>query len=132
MIEREENRALIYFSIAAGLVAIAGGAFTFGSRRKIGERDDWECQEEDCNRSHKAGWMVTAAHYDHDKGQPEYNEPDNGRILCIAHHAIEELARGNVWGAKKLLSMGLYTRDYAQSAGGNVYLTLEDLQANKI
>lgn len=131
--EREQNqKPILALTLSLAALGALTGAFSFPIRRRIGERDGWECQAEGCTRAHRDGWFVTAAHLDHDRGSSEYDDEQNGRILCIAHHALEELSRGNTWGAKKLLAMGLYTREEAQRLGRNEYLTIDELLASDI
>lgn len=63
-------------------------AFTKKVRKQIGARDQWECQDDGCDKSFKDGWMVHAAHNpdNHSKLDPEYNLPSSGSIRCIDHH----------------------------------------------
>ena len=76
----------------AGIIFISESAFSYKSRREIGNRDKWECQYDGCDdgegrpKSFKNGWMVFASHIGtHDKKDPDYDNPDNGRIQCIEH-----------------------------------------------
>lgn len=69
------------------LLGLAFGAFSQATKRQIGLRDGWECVE--CGRSFAGGWMVHACHYDHCKTNDDYDDPDNGRILCIGCHIKE-------------------------------------------
>lgn len=91
-------------------------AFSKRSRFKVGKRDDWECQGDCClgkdgnPASFKDGWMVQAAHHDHTRNAG-YDDPENGRILCIAHHALEHLQKGELREAQSILAMGIYTWD---------------------
>lgn len=93
------------------LLSIAVYAFPEWIRRIIGRRDGWKCQEQDCDKRFQDGYNVDIAHYNHDKNSPEYNDPNNGRVLCLDHHEIEHRkgARGltrsqNDWAADKIAS----------------------------
>jgi hypothetical protein len=66
-------------------------AFSVAIRKAIGRRDNWKCQEPDCDRSFQKGYMVHATHYDHDKKKPDYDTVDAGRILCIEHHLQDHI-----------------------------------------
>lgn len=104
-------------------------AFSTRVRKEIGRRDRWECQwEGGCDRSFKDGYMVQAAHYDHDKNNPDYDNPNNGRILCNLHHAKEELERGNEWGAQRILSSGIWNVHKARDEGYNIVPRIEELE----
>lgn len=59
-------------------------AFSRSSRREIWKRDQGLCQE--CGRSHSDGWRMDCAHYDHSRSNPDYDEPYNGRLLCLDCH----------------------------------------------
>ena len=92
-------------------------AFTYGIRKLIGYRDNWTCQwEEGCDIGRDGqparfqdGFMVDAAHYDHDHQSEAYDDPDNGRILCLYHHALDEIAKGNMQGLALLSRLDPYT-----------------------
>jgi hypothetical protein len=59
-------------------------AFSRNSRREIWARDQGICQ--DCGRDSRDGWRLDAAHYDHSRSNPDYDEPYNGRLLCLDCH----------------------------------------------
>lgn len=82
------------------LVEISQSAFSFGVRREIGIRDQWTCQS--CGKSFQDGYMVQAAHFDHDRSKKKYDDPKNGRILCTSCHIQDELKRGSKIGAMLL------------------------------
>lgn len=112
---------------------LAFSAFNTPTRKEIGSRDRWTCQCPNCTRDFRTGYMVTAAHYPHKhqhtgRGYHD-NNPNNGRMLCQIHHALEELERGNPRGATLLLSKGIYTYEHADGNGGNIFLSLKDLQS---
>ena len=73
-------------------------AFTTEVRKFIGKRDKWTCQN--CGRRFRDGWMVQAAHYNHDRQSVEYNNPDNGRILCLECHLREHLEKNDIRSAQ--------------------------------
>jgi hypothetical protein len=114
--------------LAVALLSTA--AFPDYIRKEIGRRDHWTCQGRhgrECVISYlnngkpvsfKDGYMVTAAHVDHDhKNRKKYRSPSNGRILCVLDHALDEFERGNEWGALKQLEMGVYTWSYLEETG---------------
>lgn len=79
----------------ASLVAF-GMAFSVATRKAIGQRDKWHCQEEGCDASFQNGDMVHAAHKDHNKNNPLYDSAETGEILCVEHHYQQHLnARGH-------------------------------------
>ena len=85
-------------------------AFSIESRKEIGKRDNWTCQV--CGKKFQDGWLVDAAHYDHDKTKENYNNPKNGRILCLDDHLKEHEAKGD------FLSVELIRRRLLNSNGG--------------
>lgn len=116
--------------VATGFLAFS--AFDTPTRKEIGARDRWTCQCPGCTRDFRSGYMVTAAHYPHKhqytgRGYHDDN-PSNGRILCQIHHALEEIDRGNLKGATLLLNNGIFTHEHADSNGGNIFLSVKDLQ----
>ena len=101
------------------LWGIANSAFSRPVRKAIGRRDQWKCQWEDepCNRRFQDGYMVHAAHYDHDKSNPGYDSIEAGRILCVEHHLQDHLQAGvgltkreNDWAINRLREASRYTR----------------------
>jgi len=70
------------------MLGLRMGAFSFEVRRKIGERDGWTCG---CGRSFHDGWMVEASHYNHDRGNPDYDTANEGRILCRKCHLKDHI-----------------------------------------
>lgn len=126
----KKTLTLLAPTIATAFLAFT--AFDIQTRKEIGQRDKWTCQHEGCDRDFRSGYMVTAAHFPHKhqytgRGYHD-NNPKNGRILCQLHHALEELDRGNPRGAQLVLNTGIYTHEYEDSNGGNLFLTLRDLQ----
>jgi hypothetical protein len=91
MKEREPNRALIYTTIAAGIIGLLSlAAFSPASRRKIGERDNWTCQV--TGKRFQDGWVVHMAHKNHDKSRADYDDPDNGITLAVEAHLAQHIA----------------------------------------
>jgi 5-methylcytosine-specific restriction endonuclease McrA len=79
-------------------------------RKEVFRRDRGECQNPTCvcqsiygeRAKFRDGFHVQASHYPalHQRGYDD--NPENGRILDTTCHIIEELERGNEWGAKML------------------------------
>ena len=65
--------------IAVGIPVFAM-AFTRAVRRIIGNRDGWQSVQSG------DGGPLEAAHISHDKKNPNYNDPSNGRMLTPAEH----------------------------------------------
>ena len=55
-------------------------AFSSGSRQKILERDGYKCVV--CGKT----GCLDAAHKNHNRDNPDYNNPKNGKTLCVEHH----------------------------------------------
>lgn len=95
---------LIKIGIAAiattALIEISQFAFSRPVRQEIGKRDNWTCQN--CGKKFSDGWMVQAAHYDHDRNKKDYDRPESGRILCTQCHIDDELKRGSKQSAALL------------------------------
>ena len=66
-----------------GLLAVSICAFSKRSRKKIRDRDGNKSAE-----SGKGG-VLQAAHYNHDKRNPNYNKPENGRLLTKREHYLD-------------------------------------------
>lgn len=77
---------LVFFSLFA---------FSKGIRKIMFARDKGKCQWPGCNKDFADGWMLHAAHYDHDHNSPSYDCLDNGRMLCIEHHIMDHEALYN-------------------------------------
>jgi hypothetical protein len=114
-----EKRDLVAGAAAlVGTYVLSGMAFTFGARREIGNRDNWECQSDLCigieetghPRSFKqlapnGGYHVQAAHirFPINMHQPKPDpDTEKGRILCSCCHISEHLAAGDIRAAKLL------------------------------
>lgn len=64
----------------------------------VKERDNYTCQWKGCQRGNPK-FHIQVAHL------PEFHGSDQAdfmRVLCTSHHIIEEILRGNTWGAKQL------------------------------
>ena len=104
MQERWVKPTLEITATLAAIWAVSTFAFSKPTRKRIGYRDNWTCQWEDgCNLGRDGGparfqdgFMVDAAHHDHDAQAEWYDLEDNGRILCLAHHYLDELAKGHI------------------------------------
>ena len=79
-----KERLITTGASALGLLAVSQFAFSKSTRLEIGERDGWECQE--TGKRFADGWMLHAAHYDHDRDNPDYDEAYNGRMLSVGAH----------------------------------------------
>lgn len=109
---------LLKVATVGGLLAFMNSAFTYAARREIGERDSWACQC-GCGRSYQQGWMVQAAHYSEKHQKAWDNNPRNGRIMATECHLLEEIQRGNIWGAKELWkSQTIRHYEWINSHGG--------------
>lgn len=76
---------------AASLFAVAyfsTYAFSRESRRAIIRRDG-KCVAN--GEDHEGG--LEAAHIDHSKDKPYYDDPQNGRALCTKHHLEDHIRR---------------------------------------
>lgn len=139
MKERWIKPTLEITATLAALWAVSSFAFSVGTRKRIGARDGWTCQWEDgCTLGKDGGpakfsdgFMVDAAHHDHDYSQEWYDFEDNGRILCLAHHYLDELAKGHFEVLPLLGSRDPYTthvrRDKKKYPWLNGYKTVNDV-----
>ena len=129
--------------LTVAIYEISKLAFTKKARHEILNRDNFICcgiNGEPCYGEtltgkptrFQDGWMVTAAHYPeehHHSGRGYHDKnPDRGRCLCQICNSLEENDRGNEWGAKKLLEMGIYKTKFLphQEPIKQVYITLEE------
>lgn len=56
-------------------------------RRAIIQSANGQCEwEEGCGKSQEDGWMLHAAHLNHDRRNGDYNSESMGIALCVAHH----------------------------------------------
>lgn len=63
-------------------------AFHSRVAKHIKERDNWTCL---CGEGRKEGLKVQAAHKDHRRNNPYYNNPENGTTLCVECHLREHI-----------------------------------------
>ncbi len=95
---------------------ISSLAFTYRARKEIGEIHNWTCT---CGKCFHDGYHVQAAHYPelHQRGWDD--NPEHGRILCTECHIVEELQRGNTYGARLLWeNQTIRTIKWIQQNGG--------------
>lgn len=72
----------------SGYVAL--NAFSHRVKKEIKERDK-TCQAE----SGQHIGLLEAAHYNHNRSYPQYNSPENGRLLCTLHHLQDHQERSD-------------------------------------
>lgn len=88
-----EHRILALTEIF-GVFLLSQFAFSLKTRKEIGKRDHWTCQ--DCGVQFQDGFMVHASHYNHDRSREDYDHADSGRIQCVdCHETYHELYVGN-------------------------------------
>ena len=86
------NKSLYFGGLVATSLFLSNFAFTRKIRQQIYKRDR-SCQEPP---PHNGG--LEAAHYDHDKSNPDYNSPSNGRLLCTEHHLEDHVQNAGLNG----------------------------------
>jgi len=92
-------------------------AFPRSVRTEILRRDRYRCVS--CGRSKRGGYLLHAAHFDHERNS-NYANPENGRTLCIYCHTIEHLEEAREYGDynpisalfRGVLSRGIRTKRY--------------------
>lgn len=104
--ERGRFAPLFFYGVMAGVgLLLTQFAFTRGVRRQIWERDGGVCQV--CGSTEH----LNCAHWDHNRDNPWYNDPENGRLLCVADHLRDHIERAgsngllphhNEWAIQKL------------------------------
>lgn len=96
--------------VFGALVLIGSEAFSWNTRKKIWRRDGGQCQECD---GVPCGGRLECAHYDHSRDNPLYDDPSNGRLLCVSKHLEDhELNEGqngltrdqNQWAISALIT----------------------------
>jgi len=116
-VEKNKQYELIIVELSAlGLLAIAFFAFSRNSRKIIHKRD-----EEKSALSGEEGKLV-CAHIDHDKNNPHYNNPNNGRLLTIREHYLDHYNRHG--------SNGLSKKDNRDTAKGLYYMLPKSKRKN--
>lgn len=74
------------------LLMITQMAFSFGTKKKILERDNNTSVESGKTRN------LEAAHYNHDKKREDYDDEKNGRMLTRSEHYMDHYKRHNKEG----------------------------------
>lgn len=94
-----EPRLIIDSLMCLGTLGIAFSCFSYAVRRRIGQRDKWQC---DCGKSFQEGWWVFAAHdpKHHSKSDPLYDTPEAGSIKCKECH-VRQHEQGTSLGREK-------------------------------
>lgn len=81
------ERATYYkLAIVIGATALSTGAFSWKSREIIKKRDQ-VCTI--CGSTEH----LEAAHIDHNRQNPRYDDPSNGRLLCTEDHLKDHINR---------------------------------------
>lgn len=75
----------LYGGLAVTGLLLSQFAFTRKVRQEIWKRDGGRCVE--CGTTQH----LQCAHYDHNRDNPWYNDPDNGRLLCVKHHLEDHI-----------------------------------------
>ena len=82
------ERSLYYkIAIVIGATAISTGAFSWKSRQIIKLRDGNACVM--CGSTQGC----ECAHINHNKQDPRYDDPSNGRLLCTEDHLKDHVNR---------------------------------------
>lgn len=87
--------ALIPIAVLSATYYIATAAFTKPSRRQIIKRDGG------CVARGEHLGALEAAHIDHSRDNPAYDDPSNGRALCTQHHLEDHIRRHGRNGLSK-------------------------------
>lgn len=97
---------LLYTLAIAGGIVLSQFAFSRKTRREILERDHFQCTESGLEEN------LHASHFDHNRNNPDYDSPRNGRTLNIIEHLRDHIARAgkngltqsqNDWAIEKLM-----------------------------
>lgn len=81
------RRELLLLAETAGVVALSQWAFSLKSRNAIRDRDGHKCII--CGSTEH----LEAAHLNHDKRSPDYDNPANGALLCSSDHLLDHIER---------------------------------------
>lgn len=87
MSERHKNPLIFYGVGAIAVYKLVTGAFSRDTWFEIMNRDGFTCTV--CGASDH----VEAAHYNHNRTYPGYDDPDNGRALCPPCHLDDHINR---------------------------------------
>lgn len=103
MKEKEWNmkKTALIAATTVSIAVLSSFAFSKETRKVIKKRDKGKCQES--GKSESAGWRLDAAHYDHNRSNPHYDHPDNGRMLGLLEHASDHLQRGDLNSAHLII-----------------------------
>jgi hypothetical protein len=75
------------------LYRIITSAFSYEVREQIKQRANYKSE-----LSGRDDEPLECAHYNHDKHNPGYNDPDNGRLLLLSEHLQDHIDREGVNG----------------------------------
>jgi len=82
------TRLAEYGLLAIGILHLSRFAFSWESKQEILRRDGYQCTK--CGSTEH----LEAAHYNHTRDE-NYDNPDNGRILCTECHLEDHIHRPN-------------------------------------
>lgn len=110
--EQDNHEPILQNALFVGGLIVAGYylstlAFSKRTRAEIRERDG-SCQWEGESGEHFG--ILEAAHYDHDKDSPMYDDVDNGRLLCTQHHLQDHIENADDNG------LNVYANEWAIDA----------------
>lgn len=83
---QKPSETLRDIALIGGLILIAHLAFGRPVRRAILERDKVDVWDGSTDR-------LEAAHINHDRSDPRYNDASNGRLLTTKHHYLDHYNR---------------------------------------
>jgi len=84
--ERGRFAPLFFYGVMAGVgLLLSQFAFTRKIRQEIWKRDGGRCVE--CGSTQH----LQCAHYDHNRDNDWYNDPENGRLLCWKDHLKDHI-----------------------------------------
>lgn len=102
MNERFKLKEVVIPLATFGLLSIAlFGAFSRKTKYEIHRRDGWRCVG--CGSK----YPLEASHFDHNKSNPEYDNPANGDTRCPTCHLKEHIEKAGKNG------LSLETNDWA-------------------
>jgi len=78
------GRSVATLAAIGVLIPLAGSAFSWRSKNQIKERDKDKM---------KKGKRYEAAHVDHNRKNPQYDDPSNGRMLSTPDHYMDHYNR---------------------------------------
>jgi len=117
MLERDKHYELIIVPLSTlGLLAISVLAFSKKVKKIIKKRDGLRSAESGVKG------CLQCAHIDHDKKNPHYNNPNNGRLLTIREHYLDHYNRHG--------SNGLSKKDNRDTVKGLYYMLPKSKRKN--